>query len=64
MGVVAEGIETAEQLAQLLALGCDFGQGFYLAGRWPRSTLEPLLLRASARRRPARPAREPPLRRR
>jgi len=29
MTTVAEGIETAEQLAMLLALDCDFGQGYY-----------------------------------
>ncbi len=29
--VVAEGIETSAQLAQLRALGCRFGQGFYLS---------------------------------
>ncbi|WP_197446822.1 putative bifunctional diguanylate cyclase/phosphodiesterase [Tautonia plasticadhaerens] len=28
--VVAEGIETADQLALLRELGCDYGQGFYL----------------------------------
>ena len=28
MVVVAEGIETPDQLAQVLALGCRFGQGF------------------------------------
>ncbi|MFN7927416.1 MAG: EAL domain-containing protein [Blastocatellia bacterium] len=30
MSVVAEGIETAEQLAQLHALGCEYGQGYFL----------------------------------
>ena len=30
MVVVAEGIETPDQLAQLLVLGCGFGQGFLL----------------------------------
>jgi EAL domain-containing protein (putative c-di-GMP-specific phosphodiesterase class I) len=29
--VVAEGVETAEQLATLRELGVQFGQGFYLA---------------------------------
>jgi diguanylate cyclase (GGDEF)-like protein len=29
--VTAEGIETASQLAQLIALECDYGQGYYFA---------------------------------
>jgi EAL domain-containing protein (putative c-di-GMP-specific phosphodiesterase class I) len=29
--VVAEGIESAEELEALRALGCELGQGFYLA---------------------------------
>ncbi len=43
--VVAEGIETPEQMAQLRALGCEFGQGFHMAqplsdheaGEWLRA---------------------------
>ena len=31
MGIVAEGIETAEQLSVLVALGCGHGQGYHLA---------------------------------
>jgi diguanylate cyclase (GGDEF)-like protein len=31
LSTVAEGIETAEQLAQLRQLGCDYGQGYHLA---------------------------------
>ena len=29
--VTAEGIEDADQLAQLLSLDCDFGQGYFFA---------------------------------
>ena len=31
MDVVAEGVETADQSAQLLALGCEYAQGFYFS---------------------------------
>ena len=31
MDVVAEGVETAEQLSQLVALGCEYVQGFYFS---------------------------------
>ncbi len=31
MTVVAEGIERRDELAPLIALGCDFGQGYYFA---------------------------------
>jgi hypothetical protein len=31
LSVTGEGIETPEQLSQLTSLGCDFGQGYYLA---------------------------------
>jgi predicted signal transduction protein with EAL and GGDEF domain len=29
MDVIAEGVETAQQLAQLRALGCEYAQGYY-----------------------------------
>jgi diguanylate cyclase (GGDEF)-like protein/PAS domain S-box-containing protein len=31
MNVIAEGIETADELATLLRLGCDYGQGYYFS---------------------------------
>ena len=43
--VVFEGIETAEQLAQLRALGCDSGQGFYFARPLPAEAASDLLRR-------------------
>jgi EAL domain-containing protein (putative c-di-GMP-specific phosphodiesterase class I) len=35
MDVVAEGIETTEQRDALVALGCEFGQGFLLGPPLP-----------------------------
>jgi EAL domain-containing protein (putative c-di-GMP-specific phosphodiesterase class I) len=35
LAVTSEGIETTEQLHQLLELGCDRGQGFYFARPLP-----------------------------
>jgi EAL domain-containing protein (putative c-di-GMP-specific phosphodiesterase class I) len=41
---VAEGIETEEQFATLLALGCQFGQGFLFSRPLPPSDVKPFLL--------------------
>ena len=35
--IVAEGIESAEQMEQLRLLGCRAGQGYHLARPWPPS---------------------------
>lgn len=43
MRVVAEGIETATQLAQLRALGCEQGQGSYFAPALPAAAARALL---------------------
>jgi EAL domain-containing protein (putative c-di-GMP-specific phosphodiesterase class I) len=40
---VAEGVETAGQLAQLRTLGCDAVQGFYIARPMPAADLESFL---------------------
>jgi diguanylate cyclase (GGDEF)-like protein/PAS domain S-box-containing protein len=40
MRVLAEGIETAEQLARLKQLGCDDGQGFYFGRPAPAENLD------------------------
>ena len=41
--VVAEGVETADQLAELKELGCDLAQGFYLAEPLPGEAVSDLL---------------------
>lgn len=41
--VVAEGVETAEHLAQLQALECDLAQGYYFSKPMPASTIETML---------------------
>ena len=43
MRVVAEGIETAEQLESLRALGCDLGQGYHFSGPLPERETDELL---------------------
>ena len=41
--ITAEGIETAEQMEILRAMGCDAGQGYHLARPLSASMLESLL---------------------
>lgn len=43
MKVVAEGVETSEQLAELLSLGCDYGQGYFFAPPQPVGDVEALV---------------------
>ena len=45
MTVVAEGVETAEQLAMLQTLACDEVQGYFIARPMSAHDIEPLLLR-------------------
>jgi diguanylate cyclase (GGDEF)-like protein len=60
MRVVAEGVETAEQMALLAQQGCDVAQGYYIARPMPLADLlswQPALLPTSApaRQQPTRP---------
>ncbi len=53
LAVVAEGVETAEQLAALRALGCERAQGFLLARPMPPADAARLLARAAGARLPS-----------
>lgn len=44
MRVIAEGIETTEQLMLLQSLGCEYGQGFLMAKPAPRDAISELML--------------------
>jgi len=46
--VIAEGIETKEQLLLLQQMGCDFGQGYFLSKPLPEAEFERLLAAGSA----------------
>lgn len=46
--VVAEGIETADQLSKLKELGCDLAQGYYLAQPLPSDAAEKMLAEAAS----------------
>jgi EAL domain-containing protein (putative c-di-GMP-specific phosphodiesterase class I) len=48
LAVTGEGIETAEQLGQLQALGCDRGQGFLFAKPLDASEIDVLLSRGGS----------------
>ncbi len=43
MRVIAEGIETENQLLLLQNLGCDYGQGYLMSKPLPRAEMENLL---------------------
>jgi EAL domain-containing protein (putative c-di-GMP-specific phosphodiesterase class I) len=45
---VAEGVESAEQLAELRKLGCDLAQGYHFAKPLPREDAERLLAEDTA----------------
>ncbi len=52
--VVAEGVESAEQRAALVRLGCDAGQGFHFARPVPTTEIVDVLARIKAAARPIR----------
>ncbi len=58
MKVVAEGVETAEQLGLLVALGCDYMQGYYFSKPLPAAAADTFMTRI-AQAEPFRPVATP-----
>ena len=54
LNVVAEGVETREQMNRLLTVGCDFVQGYFLAKPMPAEEFEKLMQTQRAAFQPAR----------
>jgi len=54
--VVAEGVETIEQVTQMRELGCEFAQGYYFAQPGPASDIARLVAPATTPLEPATPA--------
>ena len=50
MRVVAEGIEDQRSLDMLVSMGCDYGQGFYIARPMPAGQLSDWLHQAPWRK--------------
>jgi diguanylate cyclase (GGDEF)-like protein/PAS domain S-box-containing protein len=50
LAVVAEGVETPEQLALLKQIGCDYAQGYLFARPIPELDLEPFLIQFNTRK--------------
>lgn len=61
--VIAEGVETPDELDRLIALGCDRAQGYLISRPLPPQTLEGWLTarRADTEPRPPIPAPRPPV---
>jgi EAL domain-containing protein (putative c-di-GMP-specific phosphodiesterase class I) len=53
LDVIAEGVETPEQLAQLQALRCEYGQGYYFSRPVPAEAASGLIARWSEIRPPS-----------
>jgi diguanylate cyclase (GGDEF)-like protein len=59
--IVAEGVETEQELAALTAMGCDFAQGYYVGRPRTAAALTARLLCAQHPRSPPGPASQPEL---